>query len=148
AGRVRRRPLNMRSVVRRACSRVENLDSQRTAQLDELQSFRQIDLRGIIRIHAEAVSIRHAMSVLLGNPGTELARLRFRRIGTMRHLVKHAQSNPELDFVPTGTNAPNYLTEDSGAIFKRAAKLSGPRMRAQKLVEQVPMAMLDIHEIR
>ena len=45
-------------------------------------------------------------------------------------------------------NAPDNLADESCSIVERAAIIARPRPRGQQLVEQIPMALLDVDEVK
>ena len=148
AGRENRGPLNVRGVVGRTGGGVEHLDGEFVAQRDERVRLGEINLGRVALVHAEAVAIRQARGEILRDARPELARLRAVGVGTMRNHVEQAETNAEIDRVPAGANARHDLPQHTGAVFKTAAVFSGPRVRAKKLVQQITVAVLEIHEIR
>ena len=66
----------------------------------------------------------------------------------MRHHVKCTQAHGEIDVVALCPNPRHDLAQDARAIFKAAAKLPFPRVGTQKFVQQIAVAMLEIHKVR
>ena len=138
----------MRRVVGRAGGGVENLHAELRAQLRELKRLREVNLRRVALAHAEAVAVRQAVRVLLRDAGAELAGHGQCRVRAMRHLVKAAQAHAELDGIPTRADARDDVAQDARAVLEAAAELAGPRVRAEELVQQIAVAMLQVHEVR
>src|SRR5438128_1224245 len=87
------------------------------------------------------------MRKIFWNSRTELARLRQGGVGLERHQVKGAQAHGQFNFVPAGANAGNDVTEDARSVLERAAVFARPGEGAEELVEQITVAVLDVHEI-
>src|SRR5437660_1625590 len=88
------------------------------------------------------------MQKVLRNTRPQFARTRQRRVRFERHNIERAQPHPKLDLVPARPNSSNDLPQNPRPVLERTAVLPWPRERAQKFVQQITMAMLDIHEIR
>ena len=101
----------------------------------------------MLLIHTETILIRQAVRKILGNARTQLARLRKRRVRFKRYEVKSTEPHAELDPVAARPNASDDFAKDAGAVFKRAAVFAGPRVRPEKLVQQVAVTMFEVHEV-
>src|SRR5690606_2902839 len=58
-----------------------------------------------------------------------------------------AQANGDIDGIAVGADAVDDFAEETGAILKRPAVPARPFVSAEELVEEVAMAMLDVHEV-
>ena len=96
----------------------------------------------------DAESVRVGDGKILRNAGTQFARFGARRIRLERHGVKGAQADADLDLVAVGADAFDDLAQNARAIFERSAEFPGPREGAEKFVQQIAVAMLDIDKVR
>ena len=69
------------------------------------------------------------------------------RIGTKRHRVKRGESHTDVQSRRYGTDPLQHFAQKPRAILETPAVLPFSRMRAQKFVPQITVAMLDVHEI-
>src|SRR5262249_8531595 len=69
------------------------------------------------------------------------------RIGTKRHEIESGNTHDDLQSRRDRANAGDHLTQKPGPIFKAAAVITFTRMRAQKLVAEVAMTMLDVDKL-
>src|SRR5437868_1521707 len=88
------------------------------------------------------------MRKILRYPGSKPARLREGRVRSVRDKIKRAESNGKVDRVFIGANARDDLTQNSRSIFKTSSVSPRARVRAEKFVQQVTVAMFDVHKIR
>src|SRR5689334_2088546 len=79
--------------------------------------------------------------------GTELSRLGQRWVRFKRCKIERAQAHAEFDSVSTRPDPGNDLAQYPGPIFKGSTILTRPREGAQKFVQQITVAMLDIYKI-
>src|SRR5690348_18435892 len=112
-----------------------------------MERFLQVRFQGICLVDAKSVAVRQTMREVLGDAWARFSRLRSGGVRLKGREVKGAEPNGNLDGVTVGTNAGHDLAQDPGAIFERTAIGPGPREGAQKLMQQIAVTMLDIHEI-
>ena len=77
----------------------------------------------------------------------ELARLAEGRIRTERDHVEQAQADTDIDRVTVGADAGDDVAQDAGAVLERAAELARTRVGAEEFMQEVAVAMLDVHEV-
>ena len=107
------------------------------------------------RLASAAVSMGGLIGPAVGATGLfmtatrpQLARLGLLRVGPVWHQVKRAHAHAQVNIVPVGTNASHNLTQDSCAIFNASSVTPRPSMCAKEFVQQISVAMLDIHKVR
>src|SRR4029077_5160559 len=81
------------------------------------------------------------------NPRTQFSAARQSRIRAKRNRVKRRKPHANIKRWRNSANALYNISQKSRAILEAAPVLPFSRMRAQKFVPQVSVAMLDIHEI-
>ena len=102
----------------------------------------------VVRIDTEAVPVRQAVGIVLRNAGAEFSGLGDFWVGPEWDEVKRAQPHNDVDVISIGSDAVDDLTKNSRAVFERAAVPPRPGMGAQKFMQQVAVAMLDIDEVQ
>ena len=73
--RIRRRPLDVRIVVRRAGAKIDEFDTQLGTQGNKLSCLRQIVIDRVVRIDTETVPVRQAVGKVLRNAGAKFSGL-------------------------------------------------------------------------
>ena len=64
-----------------------------------------------------------------------------------RHRIKCRKPHADANSRRHGTNPLHHFPQESRAILKTSAVLPFPRVRAEKFVTQIPVAMFDVHKI-
>src|SRR5439155_24387718 len=147
AGRIGGRPLDVRIVVGRTGAEVENFHAQSRAQLRKLEGLGEIIFDGIVLAYAKAIAVGQAVGESFRYAGTGFTGLRQRRIGLERHEIEGAQAHADFDPISARANARDNFAEDARAVLERSAEPARPRARAEKLVQQVAVAMFDIDKV-
>src|SRR4051812_34272561 len=109
--------------------------------------FGKVIFQRVLRVASEGIIVREAVREILRNAGPEFSWLRKRGVRAKWHKVKRAEAHSDFNFVPVCANARNNFAQNASPVFKRAAESPGTRLRAQELVQQVTVAMLDVDEI-
>src|SRR5262249_30014170 len=106
------------------------------------------EFRWIVLVETKSKSIRKAIAEVFRNSGPGLARRRKGRIGSKRNKVERAETDGQPDIISARANAGDDFAQQARPILKRAAIRPRSRVGAKKLVQQVPMTVFDVHEIR
>src|SRR6267142_4065417 len=99
------------------------------------------------RIHAESPAIRNQVVMRFGDSRPQLTIRRFGWIGTKWHGVKGREPHANREPRRNRANPLHNFAQESRAIFKTSTVLPFPCVSAQEFMPQVPVAMLDVHEI-
>ena len=133
-------------VIWRAGGKVQDFDPELVTEFNELECFGEVVFEWIILVRAERVGIRQRK--IIGNAGAEFAGVGARWIGFERHGVVGAEADGDFDFVSVGANALDDFAQNARAIGEGAAVFAGTGEGAEKFVQQITVAMLDVHKIR
>ncbi len=138
----------MRVVIGAARRKIHQLDAHAFEHSEELRRLGQIILDGVVLVHAETILIWQAMRKILRRARAELARFGKFRVWFERDKIKRAEAHADFQSRGFGANAGHDFPKHSRAVFQRAAIRPRPRVRSQQLVQQIAVAMFDVHEIR
>ena len=133
-----RRPLNVGGVVGAAGGHVEQEDAQLPQQGDEAQRFAQVIRRRVVAGGAEAVPVAGGNAGRRSYPGV---RVRFER-----YQIERAQAHPEQQLRRPPAQPGDHLAQKAGAVLEAAAVASRAVHGAEKLVPQIAVAVLHVHE--
>src|SRR5580692_2103862 len=87
------------------------------------------------------------MLVFLRNPRSRLPWSRTRWIRPIRNLVKRRKPHSNLQSWSSRAYSLHNFPQESRALFEASAVFPFPRMRAEKFVPQITMAMLNVYKI-
>ena len=134
-------------VIRGAGGQVEDFHSELAAQPCELEGLAQVVFERVVNVHSEGVLIRQAAGKVFRDAGAGLCRRGKRRVGTERDDIECAQAHGQINRVAVGANGRDDLAEDACAVLEGAAVFSRTSAGAQKLVEQIAVAVFDVNKI-
>jgi len=99
------------------------------------------------RVHAESPAVGNQVVVRFGNPRPQLAVRRLRRIGAIAHGIERGKPHANRQLRRDHAYRMHDLAQKPRTIVQRAAEFSFSRMRAQKFMTQIPVAVLNINKI-
>ncbi len=141
------RALDVRVVIRAAASDAEHGDIKSDEQIQERARLAQVDTQPCA-VAAERVSIRGRFPLCASTrPYSRPVRhANSIRPGPERHEVERTQSHANHQARGSRPNCSNNLAQETRPVLEAASIPPRPIHRAQKLMPQVTMTMLDIHE--
>src|SRR5271167_1438765 len=147
-GRIKRRPLNVWTIIRTPCCNVRKTNIQLLQQTEEAHCLGEIRLRRIALVDSKPPPVRNQMPVFLGNSRSQLSRCRTRRIRPIGNRVKGRKPHSNLQSRSDRAYSLHYFSQESRAILEASAVLPFSRMGAEKFVPQITVAMLNVHKAK
>ena len=117
------------------------------AEVEEAEGFGEVVFDGVVLVDAEGVAVGQAARVVGRDARAGFARAGEGRVGAEGHEVEGAEADGEVNGVAAGADGGDDVAEEAGAVLEGAAVGPGAGEGAEEFVEEVAVAVFDVHEV-